>query len=245
MKMEMVETKQPRPLWETQGEEKRIAVQDLFSRIAKNYDFVNHVLSFNRDQKWRHLAASKLQLKSGDAVLDVCCGTGDFLSALRSRVGVSGKVVGIDFCAPMLAQASNKDENSLLVLGDACQLPLANENFEGVSVGWGIRNVPDIDLAHREIFRVLKPGGRFVSLDCAEPQNNLVRKVTGIGRTFMTKLLGASFRSRQEYDYLNESSKRFKSRQELVEIMQKAGFVDVKFQDLMFGNICIHWGTKP
>lgn len=241
----MVETKQPIPLWETQGEEKRIAVQGLFSRIAKHYDFVNHVLSLNRDRKWRLFAVTKLDLKPGDSGLDVCCGTGDFLPPLRRAVGSQGRLVGIDFCSAMLQHASAKDESSLLVLGDACQLPFASHSFDGVSVGWGIRNVPDIQQVHAEIFRVLRPGGKFVSLDCAEPRNAVIRKVTGVGRTLLTKALGASFKSVQEYDYLNESSKRFKTRDELVEIMRQTGFTDVNFQDLMFGNICIHWGTKP
>ncbi len=241
----MVEVKQPMPLWETQGEEKRTAVQGLFARIAKHYDLVNRLLSFNRDRAWRQIATNKLQLKQGNTALDLCCGTGDFLPPLRKAVGAQGTLVGLDFCAPMLEQASTKDENSQLILGDAGNLPFSDAGFDGVSVGWGIRNVPDIDRTHREIFRVLRSGGRFVSLDCAEPKNLLVRKVTGIGRTILTKMLGVSFGNVQEYSYLNESSKRFKSRDELVASMRDAGFVDVHFQDLMFGNICIHWGTKP
>ena len=240
----MVDVKQPKPLWETQGEEKRDAVQGLFSRIAKNYDFVNRVMSFNRDRSWRKLAVSKLNLKPGNSVLDICCGTGDFFTPIRKQVGASGKIAGIDFCAPMLSQASAKDENSFLVLGDACRLPFVNASFDAITVGWGIRNVPDIELAHQEIYRVLRPGGTYVSLDCAEPESTVSRKITGFGRTLMMNVLGASFRTGQEYAYLNESSKRFKTRQELVQIMQQAGFDNVKFQDLMFGNICIHWGTK-
>ncbi|MBI1335081.1 MAG: ubiquinone/menaquinone biosynthesis methyltransferase [Armatimonadetes bacterium] len=245
MKKEMVDTQQPVPLWETQGDDKRVAVQGLFARIAKNYDLANRLLSFNRDRKWRELATSKLNLKPGDSALDLCCGTGDFLPPLRKRVGDSGKLVGLDFCAPMLDQAAAKDPKATLILADACNLPLGANEFEGVSVGWGIRNVPDIEKAHTEIFRVLKPGGHFVSLDCAEPSSPLVRKATGLGRSLMTRLLGASLGNSKEYAYLDESTKRFKSRAELVSIMEQAGFVDVQFQDLMFGNICIHWGTKP
>lgn len=241
----MVEVKQSMPLWETQGEEKRTAVQGLFSRIAKNYDLANRLLSFNRDRAWRQIATNKLELSLGDSALDLCCGTGDFLPPLRKAVGNEGMLVGLDFCAPMLEQASTKDENSQLILGDAGNLPFSDGHFKGVSVGWGIRNVPDVDRTHREIFRVLKTGGRFVSLDCAEPRNAIVRKMTGVGRTILTKMLGVSFGNVQEYSYLNESSKRFKTRDELVASMRDAGFVDIHFQDLMFGNICIHWGTKP
>lgn len=241
----MVEMKQSIPLWETQGDEKRNAVQGIFARIARHYDLVNRLISFNRDRAWRSLATSKLQLKTGDRVLDVCCGTGDFLPPLRKAVGQTGSLVGLDFCAPMLQQASTKDENSTLILADATNLPLQNNEFDGVTVGWGIRNVPDIDQTHREIFRVLKSGKRFVSLDCAEPENALIRNTTRIGRSVITKLLGVGFKSVQEYSYLDESSKRFMSRSELVASMERAGFTNVQFQDLMLGNICIHWGTKP
>lgn len=237
--------KQQIPAWEAQGTEKRAAVQGLFSRIAKNYDLANRLMSFNRDQKWREIATTKLELKSSDAALDMCCGTGDFLSAIRRKVGQQGQVVGIDFCLPMLEHASTKDESAGLVLGDACNLPFASNHFDGVTVGWGIRNVPDIDQAHDEAFRVLKSGKKFVSLDTAEPKSKACRAFTGVVRTLLMKVLGVSFNRLSEYDYLNESTKRFKSREELAESMRRAGFINVQFQDLMFGNICIHWGTKP
>ena len=243
--MEMVEMKQQIPAWEAKDSEKGVAVHGLFSRIAKNYDVANRILSFNRDQRWRELAVSKLNLKPNDSVLDLCCGTGDFFPPLRAKVGERGEIVGIDFCQPMIAQASAKDESSVLIVGDACDLPFEDERFDGITVGWGVRNVSDIDKAHAEAFRTLKPGGRFVSIDCAEPKSPITRSLTGIGRTAVTSILGMSFKSKDDYKYLNESSKRFKTRQELVQIMQAAGFTDVNFQDLMFGNICIHWGTKP
>ncbi|MEI7984114.1 MAG: ubiquinone/menaquinone biosynthesis methyltransferase [Armatimonadota bacterium] len=241
----MVETKQQIPVWETQDTEKGVAVHGLFSRIAKDYDVANRILSFNRDNQWRELAVSKLNLNPNESVLDLCCGTGDFLPILRGKVGDRGEVVGIDFCEPMISQASAKDENSLLIVGDACELPFEDERFNGISVGWGIRNVNDIQKAHAEAFRTLKSGGRFVSIDCAEPKSKFIRSFTGIGRTALTSILGRSLKSKDDYRYLNESSKRFKSRQELTQIMQAAGFTEVQFQDLMFGNICIHWGLKP
>jgi demethylmenaquinone methyltransferase/2-methoxy-6-polyprenyl-1,4-benzoquinol methylase len=182
----MVETKQQIPVWETQDSEKGIAVHDLFSRIATNYDVANRILSFNRDKKWRELAVSKLNLKPNDSVLDLCCGTGDFFPSIRQLIGDRGEIVGIDFCEPMIAQASAKDENSILIVGDACELPFEDDRFDAISVGWGIRNVTDIAKAHAEAFRTLKPGKRFVSIDCAEPKSMVTRKVTGVGRTAIT-----------------------------------------------------------
>jgi demethylmenaquinone methyltransferase/2-methoxy-6-polyprenyl-1,4-benzoquinol methylase len=234
-----------RPIWEAQGDEKRREVRGMFSAIAPTYDRANAVMSFNFHQRWRKFAASKLDLQLGESVLDLCTGTGDFLPIHRTTVGESGVVIGIDFCAPMLEKAVGKDSAATLTIGDACSIPLQNQSVDGVSVGWGIRNVPDIDRAHREINRVLKPGKRFVSVDCAEPRAALIRIATKFFRTPALGLLGKLVGSSDAYKYLSESTARFKSREELAASMRSAGFVDVHYKDLMFGNICVHWGTKP
>lgn len=145
----------------------------------------------------------------------------------------------------MLEKAASKDALATLTLGDACSIPLTNNAVDAVSVGWGIRNVPDVDLAHREIFRVLKSGKRFVSIDCAEPRSSLIRGLTSMMRTPLLGFLGKLIGSKEAYQYLSESTARFKSREDLAASMRSAGFVDVQFKDLMFGNICVHWGTKP
>lgn len=234
-----------RPIWEAQGDEKRREVRGMFSAIAPSYDRANALMSFNLHQRWRRFAASKLNLQPGNTVLDLCTGTGDFLSIHRCLVGEAGRLLGIDFCPPMLVQASKKDAHATLSVGDACSIPLASFSVDGVSVGWGIRNVPDIDQAHKEIHRVLKPGKRFVSIDCAEPQSALIRIATGILRTPMLGFLGKLIGSEDAYKYLSESTARFKTREELAASMRSAGFIDVHYKDLMLGNICVHWGTKP
>ena len=157
------------PIWNTEGEKKRAAVQGMFAQIAPRYDLLNSLMSLSLHHRWRDYAVSKLALKHGDSALDVCCGTGDFMLPLNKAVGEQGKVFGLDFCLPMLQVAREKNLPSL-ALADACQLPVRDGTLNGVSVGWGIRNVPDIDAAHREIARVLRPGGRFVSLDMAQPR---------------------------------------------------------------------------
>lgn len=234
-----------RPIWEAQGDEKRREVQGMFSAIAPSYDRANALMSFNLHQRWRQFAASKLSLQPGDTVLDLCTGTGDFLPIHRSLVGEKGILLGIDFCPPMLSHAVGKDGRATLSVGDACSIPLANGSVAGVSVGWGIRNVPDIDKAHCEIHRVLKSGKRFVSIDCAEPQSVLIRQATKILRTPMLGFLGKLLGSQDAYKYLSESTARFKTREELAASMRSAGFIDVHYKNLMLGNICVHWGTKP
>jgi demethylmenaquinone methyltransferase/2-methoxy-6-polyprenyl-1,4-benzoquinol methylase len=215
----------------------------MFAEIAPTYDLCNSLMSMNLHHRWRKLAASKLQLKPGFSALDVCCGTGDFIAPLRKGVGPGGKVYASDFCLPMLQRAKDKSANGL-ALADACRLPYTGGIMDAISVGWGIRNVPDIDGAHREIARVLKVGGRFVSLDMARPRNSFIRTTSEWIFNAMIPFLGTLFRKKKAYTYLPKSTAKFKTREELKESMEKAGFTDVGYRDLFFGNICIHWGQK-
>ena len=250
----------------------------MFGSIARGYDRMNGLMSFGLHHRWRGSAVSRLDLRSGDRALDVCCGTGDFMLPLRAAVGSEGRVVGIDFCLPMLEgarvklatgessplgegrvgvfapleglstppQPLPKGKGSDLALGDACRLPVASGAFDAVSVGWGLRNVPDPDAALREAARVLKGGGRFVSLDMARPRNPLVRWAAEFGLRRVLPLLGRLLGlERDAYAYLPESTLRFASRETLAAAMGRAGFVDVAYRDLMLGNLCVHWGRKP
>lgn len=234
----------PDAIWLKDGAEKRASVQRMFADIAPTYDRLNGLMSISQHGRWRGLAVQKLELKPGDRALDVCCGTGDFMVPLGKAVGEKGLVYGVDFCLPMLSLAMEKITGEV-ALGDACRLPIASAAFNAVSVGWGIRNVPDIDGAHKEIFRVLKPGGRFVSLDMAQPANGLVRAFSSLFNLRIVPMMGAMFGKREAYTYLPKSTERFKTREELKASMERTGFVDVSWKNLMMGNICIHWGRKP
>ncbi|HEY0867886.1 MAG TPA: bifunctional demethylmenaquinone methyltransferase/2-methoxy-6-polyprenyl-1,4-benzoquinol methylase UbiE [Fimbriimonas sp.] len=247
-------------IWQTEGARKRTAVQRMFGEIAPTYDLLNGLMSLSLHRRWRAFAVGKLALKPGARALDVCCGTGDFMVPLRKAVGSQGRVVGIDFCLPMLEVAKRKlfsppptpspsrlqrDEEGGLALGDACQLPVRSGSFDAVSVGWGIRNVPDIDAAHRELVRVLRNGGRFVSLDMARPENPAVRVVSEFVFQKIVPKLGSLFGKTDAYTYLPKSTERFWTREQLAASMERAGLVDVGHRNLMLGNICIHWGRKP
>lgn len=232
-------------IWQAEGVQKRAAVQGMFAEIAPTYDLLNSILSLRRHHVWRRMAVQRLELVPGQTALDVCSGTGDFLAPLRRAVGLEGRVVGVDFCLPMLQLAATKGAGAGLTTGDACRLPIRAGAVDAVSVGWGIRNVPDVDAAHRELFRVLKPGGRFVSLDMAKPRSRAVR---GLGRLMFHRLapwIGARFGRAEAYTYLPKSTERFLSREQLRDSMERAGFVDVAWQDLFLGNICLHFGRKP
>lgn len=231
-------------IWQTEGTSKRSAVQSMFAEIAPTYDLLNSMMSLRLHHRWRAFAVRQLDLKPGSRALDVCCGTGDFMVPLRKAVGTDGFVAGLDFCLPML-QCAQKKLGAALTLGDACQLPVQAEVFDGVSVGWGIRNVPDIDAAHRELFRVLKPGGKFVSLDMARPRSKILRGFSEFVFNTLVPKLGTLFGKTQAYTYLPKSTQKFWTREQLAASMASAGFTEVGFKDLMFGNICVHWGRKP
>lgn len=230
--------------WERSGAGKRTAVREMFSAIAPGYDRLNTVMSLSRHHAWRRAAVETLRLQPGDRAIDVASGTGDFLPLLREKVGPKGCVIGSDFCLPMLERARPKSDAEL-TLADACALPFRTETFDGYTIGWGMRNVPDVDAAHREAFRVLKSGGRFVSLDMAQPRNALVRAASRSLFRTIVPLLGRFFGAAEAYAYLPESTERFHSREALAESMRRAGFEEVAWQDLHLGNLCLHTGRKP
>lgn len=230
--------------WLTEGDEKRAAVRQMFADIAPSYDLVNSLMCFRLHHRWRTIAVQKINLKPGEHVLDLCCGTGDFLSPIKKAVGPTGSVTGLDFCGPMLAVARQKFQNSVnLTEADACTLPLADQRFDAATVGWGLRNVPDLDQALREAHRVLKPGGRFVSLDMARPRGPLGKISEWVFHT-VVPALGRLFGKTTAYQYLPQSTLKFASREELKAKMEAAGFQNVQYKDLFFGNICLHWGAK-
>lgn len=233
-------------IWSLQGQEKSHRVRGLFESIAPTYDRLNSLISFRSDRRWRDAAVDLLDLHKGDSVLDVCCGTGDFVRSIRRRIGRTAPVIGLDFAVPMLDEARRKTEaEALYVSGDALSIPCASEAFDAVTVGWGIRNVSDIDLIHREIARVLKPGGRFVSVDMALPSKPLTRLCSRALYGTVLTVFGPISGNRAAYRYLHESTAHFWSRERLAESMRRAGFDQVGHMDRMFGNICIHWGRKP
>lgn len=233
-----------RAIWQQDGAQKRQAVQRMFGEIAPTYDAMNSIMSLRGHHRWRRKAVAMLGLTRGESALDVCCGTGDFMVPLRAAIGDSGLLAGVDFCTPMLERAQEKLIEPGLAQGDACALPIASGSFDAVTVGWGIRNVPDIDAALRECFRVLTPGGRFVCLDMAVPRSAALRAFSAFYNRKLVPTLGKFIGKSEAYTYLPESTLRFKTRDELKASMERAGFIDVTYRDLMAGNICIHFGRR-
>lgn len=229
--------------WMAEGEDKRSAIQGMFSEIAPTYDLLNSVMSLRLHRRWRATAVEALRLSPGSHVLDVCCGTGDFLVPLRKAVGASGEVVGVDFAQPMLERAKSKVDCDL-VLGDAGNLPFQKQSFDGITVGWGLRNVPSIDASLKEIVRVLKPGGTFVCLEMSRPKG-IVGWLSEKVFHFAVPVLGALFGKPKAYTYLPKSTAKFVTPDRLTELMTAVGLRGVSYRTFFFGNVCLHTGTKP
>lgn len=237
----------PQPFF-TRGQKARF-VRELFDRIAGRYDRLNRITSLGMDRQWRARAIQLTGLQPGDTALDVACGTGDFLPGLRARVGDRGAVFGLDFSQAMLRRAHTRLDGghteAVLVRGDAENLPFQSESFQAVTVGFALRNLTDLELAFREMHRVLSSGGKAVALEISRPAWWPYRPVFLFYFEKVLPLIAALFGGeRQAYRWLPASLAAFCSREGVVGHMVRAGFVDVKTQVLAAGAVCIFTGEK-
>lgn len=228
--------------------EKADYVRRMFDDIAPRYDVLNTVLSAGIHRSWRTFAARCSGLTAGDRVLDVCTGTGEWTAALRKAVGATGTVVGADFSLPMLRGGDGRfaRNDASRTQADAARLPFRDDNFDAATVAFGIRNVADRDRGFAEMTRVVKPGGRVVCLEFAEPHDGPFRLLYEAHARWVMPQIGGIVSGRPDaYAYLPASVARFSSRAELADIMRGAGLVDVRWIDLTFGLVCVHVGVKP
>lgn len=234
----------------TESEHAR-SVREMFAGIASRYDLLNHLLSGNTDKRWRRLVAKRLQSalsSDGARALDVACGTGDLALALASAT--RARVVGTDFCRPMLAIAARKASADVteipFVEGDALRLPFADNTFNAVSIAFGLRNLASVETGLKELWRVLKPEGRAAILEFSRP---VVPGFRALFQLYFTRVLprigGMISGSRGAYEYLPDSVSRFPNQKQLVAMMSKVGFVEVEYQNLTGGIAALHMGTRP
>lgn len=222
--------------WLAQGEQKGRVVRTMFAEIAPTYDRLNDLMSLGRHRSWRRAAVQAIGLRPGELVVDLCTGTGDFLPLLRDAVGVQGRVLGLDFCRPMLASGRAK-HGERLVEADACRLPLASGSADAITVGWGLRNVPDLPAALAEANRVLRPGGRFVSVDMTQPNAKFMRWASSAVMGRVLPWLGSLYGKTTAYRYLPESAARFAGREGQTQALEEAGFGEVRWKSFWMGTI--------
>ncbi len=231
------------------GSEKRAYVRTVFEEIAPRYDLLNHLLSLNIDRMWRRRALRVLDWARAPEgrYLDLCAGTLDVGAELTQQPGFRGFIVGADFAVPMLQAGMGKAPRDKLapVGADAQLLPLRDDSMDGATVAFGIRNVASLDVALREVFRVLAPGGRFVILEFTTPSSFVVRTFYHFYFHHLLPLIGGLISGHHTaYRYLPRSVANFPAEPELAMRMTAAGFSDVRWESLSFGIAAIHVGTK-
>lgn len=226
-------------------------IAGMFDRIAGRYDLLNRVLSVGLDRAWRDRAVEALEMQGGETVLDLCTGTADLLLALARPRGPAARVVGVDFSAEMLRRGRQKVRSSGahaaldLLRGDAERIPLADRSVDGVTVGFGIRNVRDRDAALAEIGRVLRPAGRLAILEFGEPRSGPIR---GIYRWYFQRVLPligrVVSRHQSAYSYLPASVSLFPPPGAFCAQLERAGFGEVRCEGLTLDAVHLYSGRK-
>jgi demethylmenaquinone methyltransferase/2-methoxy-6-polyprenyl-1,4-benzoquinol methylase len=213
-------------------------VRTMFDRIAPVYDVMNRVMTAGLDLRWRRIAAEAV-VRPGDRVLDACCGTGD-LAVADARAG--GVVTGLDFAPRMLERARRKLPSATWVEGDMLALPFEAGSFEAATVGFGVRNVADLELGLAELRRVLVQGGRVAVLEITQPRGVLA-PFYRLWFDRIVPLLGKLLNGGAAYSYLPASVRRFPGPDQLADLMRTAGFTDVSHRTFAGGIVALHTGT--
>jgi demethylmenaquinone methyltransferase / 2-methoxy-6-polyprenyl-1,4-benzoquinol methylase len=231
-------------------QKKQLYVNQLFERIASRYDLFTIIFSYGMDRLWKRKLIEMLNLIGDEKVLDIACGTGDIAFALGEHLH-SGEAVGLDITQAMIeiAESKRRAKNASNVSfhrGDIMSLPFADDLFDCVACGYALRNVPSVEPALSEIKRVLKPGGRFYSLDFAHPQRRIYRWLYLHYLTIAGSIVGYIFHGDPDtYRYIPESLKLYPGQSGVRETMNRLGFVDTGFHEFSGGITAINFGTKP
>ena len=215
------------------------AVQGMFDRIAPVYDVMNRVMTAGLDQRWRKLAVREV-VWPGDRVLDACCGTGDLAVEAERR---GGRVVGLDFSPKMLERAHKKSGAVEWIQGDALALPFPDGDFDAATVGFGVRNLADLESGLKELARVLRPGGKLAVLEITRPRG-LLKPFFRLWFDVLVPLAGRVLPGGKAYTYLPASVRRFPGPDDLSALFESAGFADVHYKLVGGGVVALHVGIK-
>lgn len=231
-----------------QSKEQR--VHKVFEKISEEYDKMNSVISFQQHIRWRKDTMKRMNVQPGSKALDVCCGTADWTIALAEAVGPSGEVTGLDFSQNMLNVGKEKVERHglnqvKLIHGNAMKLPFPDNSFDYVTIGFGLRNVPDYLQVLKEMHRVVKPGGIGVCLETSQPTLIGYRQLFFFYFRYIMPVFGKLFaKSYQEYSWLQESARDFPGMRELARMFEQAGFKSVTYKPYSGGAAAVHIGKK-
>jgi demethylmenaquinone methyltransferase / 2-methoxy-6-polyprenyl-1,4-benzoquinol methylase len=218
-------------------------MREMFGRIAPRYDFVTRTFSYGMDRRWKRLGVAKAALPENAVVLDLASGTGDFSHLVTQRLPGT-RSIGVDITEGMLQVARARGlENG--VCGDATQLPFADQSFDGVFIGYGLRNFPSLETALREIERVTRPGGLLVTLDFFVPANRIFRRLYLACLYAQGAFWGTLLHGRpRTYTYIPDSLQSFVSMAEFSCVLERMGYALVDTRAYIFGGIGLHWAIK-
>lgn len=225
-------------------------VHNVFEKISTDYDKMNAVISFQQHIKWRKDTMNRMSVEEGASALDVCCGTADWTIALAEAVGDEGKVIGLDFSSNMLEVGKQKVhqlglQQVELIQGNAMDMPFDDDTFDYVTIGFGLRNVPDYMHVLKEMHRVLKPGGMAVCLETSQPTLIGYRQLFYFYFRFIMPIFGKLFaKSYNEYSWLQESAREFPDMKELAGMFEAVGFEQVHYKSYSGGAAATHIGMK-
>lgn len=235
-------------MMEEQSKEER--VHHVFEKIYDKYDAMNSVISFKRHVAWRKDVMKRMDVPKDASALDVCTGTGDWAIALAETTGSGGRVVGLDFSENMLKVALEKKKAESLsqlefIHGNAMELPFEDNSFDFVTIGFGLRNVPDYLSVLEEMYRVVKPGGKVVCLETSQPTLIGFRQAYYLYFRFIMPLFGKLFaKSYDEYAWLHESARDFPDQRQLKTLFLNAGFKEVIVKTYTGGVAAMHMAIK-
>ena len=225
-------------------------IQKMFGAIAPRYDFLNRLLSFGIDRRWRTKAVRLLKFKEGSRILDVATGTGDVALEIALRTPASVKITGADFCKEMVDLGCAKVAASPYAaridfkVAPCEDLPFANDTFDSVTIAFGIRNVVDRKLGLAEMWRVLRSGGRMIILEFSTPRSQLFRQLYYFYFRRLLPVVGGLFSRYNAYKYLPDSVLEFPSQEDFARMLADAGFRNIHLQELTFGIATIYVGEK-
>ena len=221
---------------------KRQYVRTLFATIADRYDLITALLSYGQDARWKKQLVALAYVRPGERALDLAAGTGDIAFAVAAA---GARTVALDLTHRMLQLAQQKSRTVAFITGDMASLPFQSASFDLVTTGYGLRNVPDLNGAIDEIARVLKPGGRLLSLDFNRPENRLVRTVYLSYLTIVGSTLGWMLhRDPDTYRYIPASIRRYPGARGVAYLLHAHGFTDVDVIPLLFGLMSLHVAVR-
>lgn len=225
-------------------------IQQMFGAIAPRYDFLNRLLSFGIDRRWRTKAVRLLKYREGSRILDVATGTGDVALEIARRTPGSVRITGADFCREMIDLGAVKVAASPyagridLKVAPCEDLPFANDTFDSITIAFGIRNVVDRKLGLAEMWRVLRPGGRMIILEFSTPRSQLFRQLYYFYFRRLLPVVGGLFSRYNAYKYLPDSVLEFPSQEDFSRMIAEAGFHNIHLHELTFGIATIYVGEK-